>query len=81
MKYCRKNKESEFCCILTLIVWVLRNGGRKYTISAISLSGLYSLDSIFSGMVWIDKLHNCVEGICFNVSQGNTKKTFSHFSW
>ena len=26
-------------------------------------------------MVWIDKLHNGVKRICFNVEQGNRKKT------
>ena len=31
------------------------------------LSSLFSFDSILSGTVWIDKLHNCVKGIFFNV--------------
>ena len=40
-----------------------------------------SLQQFFSGIVWIDKLPNCVEEICFNVSQGKEKKTVSHFPW
>ena len=31
------------------------------------LSSFYLFHSIFSGIIWINKLHNCVEGICFNV--------------
>ena len=27
----------------------------------------YSFDSIFLDIVWIDKLHNCFEGIWFNI--------------
>ena len=41
-----------------------------------SLTNLYLFDSIFSGMVWITKVHNCVEGICLlnNCPFGNEKK-------
>ena len=31
------------------------------------LSSFHIFDSIFLGIVWIDKLHCCVEGICFNI--------------
>ena len=30
---------------------------------------LYLFDSIFSGIVWIDKLNNCVKVICFNIKK------------
>ena len=52
------------------------------------LSSFYSLDSIslfwltdYSWIAWIDKLHNCVQRICFMFYQGNREKTLSHFSW
>ena len=39
----------------------------------------YLFDSIFLGIVCIVKLHSCVEGICFNIKQGNTKKKLFDF--
>ena len=41
---------------------------------------LYSLSSIFPATACIDKLHDCVEGIYFNVYQGNMKKAVCHVS-
>ena len=57
------------------MVWVLSNGVEDTPLKHFFLSSLYSLESIFSGIVWIDKLHNCVEVICFNVEQGSMEKT------
>ena len=31
------------------------------------LSSFHLFGSVFLGIVWIDKLHSCVEGICFNI--------------
>ena len=65
-----------FCvCVL-----VLSNEVEDTRVEQSLLISLYSFDSIFSGAVWIDKLHSCVEGICFNVYQRNWKKTLSIFS-
>ena len=43
------------------------------------LSSLYSFDSIFSDIVWIDKLHICVKGSCFNVYNETEKLYFLTF--
>ena len=51
-----KNK-TKFCHIFYLMVWVQQ----------FLLNSFHLFDSIFLGIVWIDKLHNCVEGICFNI--------------
>ena len=40
------------------------------------LISLYLCDSIFSRIVWSNKLHNYAEGICSNVYQGNRQKTW-----
>ena len=47
-----------------------------------SLINLYLFDSIFSGIVKIDKLHNFVDGIRLlnNGCYGNEKKTLFHLS-
>ena len=34
---------------------------------------------MFSSIVWIDKLRNCVKGICFSVQQRNKKRHFFTF--
>ena len=45
----------------------------------ILLSGIYLFNSISSSIALNDKLHNCVEGICFSTLQGNKKPAFSLF--
>ena len=52
---------------LDLMAWILRNGVKDTPLQQFFLSSLYSFDFTFSGIVWIDKLHNCVKGIIFNV--------------
>lgn len=53
------------------------------TLQKMFLSSLYQFNSIFSGLVWTDKLHSCVEGIyllntgCY----GNGKMTLFQLSW
>ena len=49
------------------MVRVLSCGVEDTPLQHFLLSSIYLFDSIFSGIVWIDKLHNCVEDICFNV--------------
>ena len=44
-------------------VWSLANEVVDATFQKIFLSSLYQFNSIFSGLVWTDKLHSCVEGI------------------
>ena len=72
---------------LTAKVWVLSNWVEDTSLQQFLLSSLYSFDSIFifwlyySGIAWIDKLHICIQRICFIIYQGNRKKTPSHFSW
>ena len=63
------------------MVWFLSNGVQDTPLQQFFLSSLYLFDSIFSGIVWIDKLHTCVKGTCFNIKQRTRKNTFSHFSW
>ena len=55
-------------------VWVLSNGVEGTPLQQFLLRSLFSFDSIFPAIVWIDKLPHCVEGIFFNVYQGNMKK-------
>ena len=57
-----KNKKLNF----DLMVRVLSNGVEDIPLQQFLLSSLYSFDSIYSGVIWIDKLDNCVEGIGFN---------------
>ena len=45
----------------------LCNGGEETPFQQFLLSCLYVFDSIFSSIVWIDKLHKCVERICFSI--------------
>ena len=52
--------------------------GRKYAFATIFLGQYICLTPISSGIVWIDKLLNCVEESCF-LNSGchvNKKKTF-----
>ena len=58
--------------------------GSRYTFARILLSNLYLFDSIFSGMAWIDKPHNCDERICFPytiMATVATKKNASSKTW
>ena len=59
------------------MVWILSKKVEGVSLQQFLLSSFYSLESIFLGIVWIDKLHNCAGGIYFNISQGNTKKKLS----
>ena len=61
-------------------VWVLSSGVENIGLQQFLLSNLYLFESILSGMVWIDKLHNYIKVNCFNVYQENRKKTLSHFA-
>ena len=57
------------------MVRFLSSGVVETPLQQFLLSSLYLFHSILSSIVWIDKLHNCVEGTSFRVSQGNRKKT------
>ena len=48
--------------------WVWQWDGR-YTIETTFFISLYLFDSIFFGIVWIDKLDNYVKGVYFNVKE------------
>ena len=43
------------------------------------LSSFHLFDSICLGILWIDKLHSCVEGICFNINKEIRKRNFPTF--
>ena len=70
----------------TTRAWVLINGVEDTPLQQFLLSSLCSFDSIvlfwlyYLGIVWTDKLRNCVQGICFMIYLGNRKKDFSHIS-
>ena len=49
------------------MVWFHGDGVEETLLQDLLLSSLYFLDSMLSSIVWIDKLHNCIEGICFSV--------------
>ena len=59
------------------IVWFLSKRVEDASLQQFLLSSFYSFESIFLVIIWIDKLHNFVGEICFNISQGNTKKKLS----
>ena len=49
------------------MVWILSKREEDVSLQQFLLSSFYSFESIFLGIAWIDKLHNCVKGICFNI--------------
>ena len=57
--------------------WILSNWIEDATLLQFFLINLYLFDSIFSGIVCIDNLHNCVEEICHlnKGCYGNEKET------
>ena len=59
------------------MVCILSKRVEDVSLQQLLLSRFYSFEPIFLGIFWSDKLHNCVGGICFNISQGNTKKKLS----
>ena len=59
------------------MVWILSKTLEDVSLQQFFLSSFYSFESSFLRIVWIDKLQNCVGRICFNISQGNTKKGLS----
>ena len=61
------------------MVWVLISIAEDTPLQQISLKGIYLFDSISSSIALNDKLHNCVEGICFSTLQGNKKSALSLF--
>ena len=78
-----KIQKSNFCCICPVAkVWVLNKGVEDATLRQFLLNNLDLIDSMFSGIVRIDKLHNCVEGIyrLNNGCYGNAKNTLFQLS-
>ena len=71
------NKNKKILSHFYPMVWILSKRVEDVSLQQFLLSSFYSFETIFRGIVWIDKLHNCVGGICFNISQGNTKKKLS----
>ena len=61
------NKNKKILSHFYPMVWILSKRVEDVSLQQFLLSSFYSFDSIFLGMVWIDKLHNCVEGNCFNI--------------
>ena len=61
------------------MVWIITNEVEDTLLQQFFLSSLYLFDSIFSDIVWIDKLHNCVKRICFNVPGNGCKKEKKYF--
>ena len=59
-------------------VWIFSSGVEDTLLPQICLSSLYLHDSNFSGVIWIDKLHDCDERVCFcnNVSIVTGKRDF-----
>ena len=49
------------------MVWILSKRVEDASLQQFLLSSFYLFGSIFLGIVLIDKLHNCIEGICFNI--------------
>ena len=49
------------------MVWVLSKRVEDVSLKQFLMNSFYFFDPIILGIVWIDKLHNCVEGICFNI--------------
>ena len=56
------------------MVWIITNEVEDTLLQQFFLSSLYLFDSIFSDIVWIDKLHNYIKRICFNVPGNGCKK-------
>ena len=60
-------KIKKMCYILTL--WsgslAMGYGVEDASLKQFLMSSLYSFDSIFSGIVWIDKLNDCVKNNLF----------------
>ena len=61
------NKNKKILSHFYPMVWILSKRVEDVSLQQFLLSSFYSFDSIFLGMVWIDKLHNCAEGSCFNI--------------
>ena len=59
------------------MAWILSKRVEIALLQQFLLSSFYLFESIFPGIVWINKLKNCVGGISFNISQGNTKNKLS----
>ena len=66
---------SHFCPI----VWVLRKSVEDVSLPQFLLSSFYSFDSIFLGIIWIDRLHDCVEGFCSIFHKEIRKRNFLTF--
>ena len=49
------------------MVWVLSKRVEDVSLKQFLMNSFYLFDPIFLGIVWMDKLHNSVEGICFNI--------------
>ena len=61
------NKNKKILSHFYPMVWILSKRVEDVSLQQFLLSTFYSFDFIFLSIVWIDKLHICVEGICFNI--------------
>ena len=61
--------------------WDLSNRVADATVEQFFLSSFHLFHSIFSGLIWIDKLHICIKGLVLfnNGSYGNGKRTIFHY--
>ena len=79
-----KLQKNNFWCVLNLLLLSssLQWGKGYVPLWQLSLRILYQFDSIFSEILWIDKLHYLHEEICFsdNGYHGNRKKTIPQLS-
>ena len=53
--------------MVSVMLWVLGNGVVDTLLHYFLLSSRYSFETTFSGIVYIEKLYDCIEGICFNL--------------
>ena len=56
------------------MAWVLSNGVEDTPLQQFLLGSLYLFDSIFSGIVLIDRLHNCVKEIASMFNKETAKR-------
>ena len=61
------NKNKKILSHFYPMVWILSKRVEDASLQQFLLSSFYLFGSIFLGIVLIDKLHNCIEGICFNI--------------
>ena len=62
-----KNKKNLIWPYFDPMAWIFSNEVKEKPLQQFLLGSFYLLEPIFSSIVWIDTLHNCVKGVCFSV--------------